>query len=187
MKDDPIDARLWPYVAPYGVLLSLAELGRWLPALEVPLLVARVALPAALLLIARRSGAYAELSRAIGASRCAMSCSASASLPCGWLRICSGPSSRVVNLFDPDRLGPERRTAWLALRLCGFVLVSPLVEELFVRSFLHRAAEAWPSWATSRRVRSAALTRWPSPSPARGSCSATYRGNGGSRLPPEPC
>jgi len=27
------------------------------------------------------------------------------------------------------------------------VLVSPLVEEIFVRSFLHRVAEVWPRWS----------------------------------------
>jgi CAAX prenyl protease-like protein len=72
-----------------------------------------------------------------------MSCSDSASPRSCSVRTWSGPSSRG-QAFDPDRL--RRRTAWLALRLCGFVLVSPLVEELFVRGFLHRVVEAWPSW-----------------------------------------
>jgi len=143
---ESIGARLWPYVAPYCVLLGLAELGRWLPALEAPLLAARVVLPAALLGFAWRRGAYAELRSAAGAARWS-----DVVFGLGIAALWLGPFLLWPELsrgepFDPDRLGPDRRAAWLALRLFGFVLVSPLVEELFVRSFLHRIAEAWPRW-----------------------------------------
>ena len=144
--NDSLDARLWPYVAPYAVLLALAELSRWLPGLEVPLLAARVALPAALLLLAWRGGAYAELRRSAGAAGLR-----DVAFGLGIAALWLGPYLLWPELprgegFDPERLGPERRAAWLALRLFGFVLVSPLVEELFVRSFLHRVVEAWPRW-----------------------------------------
>jgi CAAX prenyl protease-like protein len=143
-----IDARLWPYLAPYGVLLGLAELGNWLPALDTPLLAGRVVLPALLLLLAWRSGAYVELRSAVAGSARVRDVLFGLGIAAFWL----GPYLLWPELprgeaFDPDRLGPDRRGAWLALRLCGFVLVSPLVEELFVRSFLHRVVEAWPSWA----------------------------------------
>ena len=141
------DARLWPYLAPYGVLLGLAELGRWLPALEAPLLAGRVVLPALLLMLAWRGGAYAELRTTAGAARL-RDVVFGLAIAALWL----GPFLLWPELprgepFDPDLLRPDHRAAWLALRLCGFVLVSPIVEELFVRSFLHRVAEAWPHWA----------------------------------------
>lgn len=143
---DSNDRRLWPYVAPYGALLALAELDRWLPGLEVPLLAARVVLPAALLWLAWRSGAYPELRRSPGSAR-PWDVVFGLGIAALWL----GPYLLWPDLprgepFEPDRLGAERRSVWLALRLCGFVLVSPLVEELFVRSFLHRIVEAWPRW-----------------------------------------
>jgi CAAX prenyl protease-like protein len=45
--------------------------------------------------------------------------------------------------FDPTLLGEGRRDLALALRLAGFALVTPFVEELFVRSFLLRFAETF--------------------------------------------
>jgi len=138
--------RAWPYLAPYAALLALAELGRWLPALAGPLLAARVLLPAALLAFAWRQGAYRELRalpRGVG-------------LPDGVFGLCVAalwlapylmwPALPRGEPYDPDVFGPGGRPVWLALRLIGFVLVSPLVEELFVRSFLHRATESWPDW-----------------------------------------
>ena len=147
MKEAIDDARLWPYVAPYGVLVGLAELGNWLPALEVPLLAARVVLPAALLALAWRSGAYAELRAKRGAARLG-DVAFGLGIAALWLApYLLWPDLPRGDPFDPDRLGAEWRELWLALRLAGFVLVSPLVEELFVRSFLHRVAEVWPHWA----------------------------------------
>jgi CAAX prenyl protease-like protein len=40
--------------------------------------------------------------------------------------------------FDPGRLQPPARFAFLAVRLCGLVVLVPLIEELFYRSFLMR-------------------------------------------------
>jgi CAAX prenyl protease-like protein len=142
----PPSARLWPYLAPYGVLLGLAELGRWLPALEVPLRTGRVVVPALLVALAWRSGAYPELRRAAGRARLldvgfGLTIAALWVAPyLAWPELPRGPR------FDPALLGAEHRATWLTLRLAGFALVSPLVEELFVRSFLHRVVEAWPHW-----------------------------------------
>ena len=142
----PIAARLWPYLAPYGALVGLAELGRWLPALQVPLLALRVVLPALLVALAWRSGAYAELRRGSGAARLS-DVALGLAIAALWLApYVLSPELPRGAPFDPERFGAERRSAWLALRLAGFVLVSPVVEELFVRSFLHRAVESWPRW-----------------------------------------
>jgi uncharacterized protein len=142
----PAPGRIWPYLAPYGVLVGLAELGGWLPALAAPLLAARVVLPALLVAAAWRLGAYPELAaphRRLGAQDAAFGLAIAALWVAPYL---TSPALPRGEPFAPDALGPELRPVWLALRGLGFALVSPLVEELFVRSFLHRAAEAWPRW-----------------------------------------
>ncbi len=137
---------VWPYLAPYLALLGLAELGRWLPGAEAPLLAARVILPAALLLLAWRSGALPEL-QGLRQSARLRDVGFGLAIAALWLApYLLWPALPRGEPFDPERLGPDGRTAWIALRVAGFVLVSPLVEELFVRSFLHRVAEAWPDW-----------------------------------------
>jgi CAAX prenyl protease-like protein len=144
--DGSTPGRLWPYLAPYAVLVGLAELGGWLPALAAPLLAARVLLPALLVLAAWRLGAYPELAapqRRAGVPDIAVGLAVAALWLAPYLLWPALPRGAP---FDPDALGPELRPAWLALRVVGFAAVSPLVEELFVRSFLHRAAEAWPAW-----------------------------------------
>jgi hypothetical protein len=144
--------RLWPYLAPYLALVALADLGQRLPALEAALFVGRVLLPAVLVLAAWRLGAYPELRRArgaLGAQDFAFGLAIAALWVAPYLLWPALPRGEP---FDPDLLGAAWRPAWLALRLVGFVLVSPLVEELFVRSFLHRAAEAWPAWRDFARL-----------------------------------
>jgi hypothetical protein len=141
--------RAWPYAAPYLVLLSCAELARWLPAAwDAPLLALRVVLPAALLLAAARRGAFPELAAGPRARGAALDFAFGLAIAALWLApYLLLPSLRRGEPFDPGQLGEALRPAWLALRLAGFVLVSPLVEELFVRSFLHRVAESWPHWS----------------------------------------
>jgi CAAX prenyl protease-like protein len=141
--------RAWPYLAPYAVLLVCAELGRWLPAAAEPSLLAlRVLLPAVLLGIAARRGAFPELAGGPSAAGAALDVGFGVAIAALWLApYLLWPDLPRGEPFDPDALGESLRPAWLGLRLLGFVLVSPLVEELFVRSFLHRAAEGWPDWA----------------------------------------
>jgi CAAX prenyl protease-like protein len=138
--------RAWPYVLPYTALLICAELARWLPApWEAPMLLMRVVIPAALVAVALRRGAFSELRN--GAPGWPVDVSFGLAIAALWL----GPYLLLPELprgepFDPEAAGDGARPAWLALRLAGFVLVSPLVEELFVRSFLHRVVECWPDW-----------------------------------------
>lgn len=142
----------WPYLAPYAALVALAELASWLPALEAPLLLARVLLPAGLVLVAWRLGAYPELRGARGALAVrdlAYGVAIAALWVAPYLLWAALPRGEA---FEPDALGRDARAAWLAVRVAGFVAVSPLVEELFVRSFLHRAAEAWPDWRGFGRI-----------------------------------
>jgi CAAX prenyl protease-like protein len=141
--------RAWPYVLPYSALLVCAELARWLSGTwEAPLLALRVAAPALLVAVAWQRGAFPELrGGGSGARGWLPDVGFGLALAGLWLApYLLFPSLPRGEPFDPDALGEGMRPAWLALRFAGFVLVSPLVEELFVRSFLHRVVEAWPDW-----------------------------------------
>ena len=141
-----MQGRLWPYLAPYLALVALADLGHRLPSLEAALFVTRVLLPALLVVAAWRLGAYPEL-RGGRAALGAQDVAAGLAIAALWVGpYLLWPALPRGEPFDAELFGAAWRPAWLALRLVGFVLVSPLVEELFVRSFLHRAAEAWPAW-----------------------------------------
>jgi len=130
---------LWPYLLPYlvfGVVVSLRGEGS-----HGALAIAQVVVPAALLAGFAARGAFPELRGyrprptealadvAVGLAVAAL-----------WL----GPFLLFEGLgrpgaearFDATALGGELPT--LALRLAGFALVTPFVEELFVRSFLLR-------------------------------------------------
>jgi len=147
-----MQGRLWPYLAPYLTLVALADLGQRLPALEASLFVGRVLLPGLLVLAAWRLGAYPELRGARGALG-AQDVGVGLAIAALWVApYLLWPALPRGEPYDPDLLGAAGRPAWLALRLVGFVAVSPLVEELFVRSFLHRAAEAWPAWRDFARL-----------------------------------
>jgi CAAX prenyl protease-like protein len=47
--------------------------------------------------------------------------------------------------FDPNAAGEGLRPVLLGLRFAGFVGVTPIIEELLVRSYLMRAADVYPS------------------------------------------
>ena len=54
--------------------------------------------------------------------------------------------------FDVDAAGEGMRTVMLALRFAGFVLVTPFIEELLVRSYLLREAEVYNSDQSFRSI-----------------------------------
>jgi hypothetical protein len=132
-----------PYVAPYAVFLALVELEARLPGASAWLFPLRVIVPGALLLGFWQRGAYSELRGDLGkAPQLASDIAAGLGVALLWV----GPYLVWESLprgepFDPGLLGDERYGLTLALRLAGFALVTPFVEELFVRSFLLRFAE----------------------------------------------
>lgn len=137
----------WPaYVVPYFAFLVITEIqGRPFGEGSLFLWILRVVVPAALLVHYFRQGAFPELRgfrpTFVGVGSDVVLGIAIALLwivpyEAGWLQK-PDPSVR----FDPDQLGASLRDAVLGLRLLGFAAVTPFVEELFVRSFLIRAAE----------------------------------------------
>jgi hypothetical protein len=124
------------------VFLALVETSARIPAAAPALFVLRIFAPAALLVWFWRRGAYVELRGyrpGLGTVADTLAGLAIAALWAGpyvlWPALARGEP------FDPALLGEERRTLTLALRLAGFALVTPFVEELFVRSFLLRFVE----------------------------------------------
>jgi len=143
----------WPYVLPYvafGVVLSAAEAVP--PAVES---IARVALPGGLLLAFAARGEFPELRGfrprpldaladvAVGVAIAALWL---APFLLGDALARPGPEAR----FDPTALGAAAPT--LALRLAGFALVTPFMEELFVRSFLLRYLDSFDGDADFRTL-----------------------------------
>ena len=142
---EPSARAIAPYVVPYAVFLGLVELERWLPEAQARfVLPAKVALPALLLAGFAARGAYPELRGFRPRAASALDVLVGLGLALLWV----GPYLVFPGLprgddpFDPDVFGPGARTAVVATRLLGFALVTPFVEELFVRSFLLRLVDA---------------------------------------------
>jgi CAAX prenyl protease-like protein len=132
------------YVLPYAVFLALVAAGAYAPAAAPVLFPLRVIAPALLLAWFWRRGAFPELrGYRIGAGTLA-DIAVGLAIAALWVApYLSWTSLARGEPFDPALLGEERRGLALALRLAGFALVTPFVEELFVRSFLLRFAETF--------------------------------------------
>lgn len=139
----PLRAAL-PYALPYLGFLGVLEVGRALPEAWGPwVLPVQVAVPGLLLLAFLAAGAFPELRgpRASARARLAdvglgLALAALWTLP--YLAVDALPRPGPEGAFDPARLGPGREALAWTLRGAGFVLVTPFVEELFVRGLLWR-------------------------------------------------
>lgn len=164
----------WPYLLPYfGFILSAELSGRvpddWSPAM----LVLRPSIPAGLIFYFWRQGRYPELR---GFAAYAQGIGLDVLVGLGLTVVWMAPLLLGVDLllasvlgdwigppaagtgFDPNQLG-EGVAAALALRLVGFAMVTPIFEELFIRSFLMRYAEVFDSNRDFRSVAIAHYTR----------------------------
>jgi hypothetical protein len=148
----------WPYVAPYAAFLALAGLQDALPAWAPALFALRVALPLALLAGFWRRGAYRELAGLPVDARILADIAFGLAVAAFWLApYLSWPSLARGAPFDPALLGAGNEALALGLRLTGFALATPFVEELFVRSFVLRYAEVA---ADSRDFRALPIARF---------------------------
>ena len=140
----------WPYVVPYVAFLVLSEIGARLPEAAAPaMLFVKPAIVLGLVIRFRMQGAYPEWRRPLQPMT-----------PSGFLGdVAVGLLLTVVWVapfvlfpslrpepggeFDPALAGEAYVPLILALRLFGYALVTPIFEELFIRSFVLRIAEVW--------------------------------------------
>ncbi|MBW2396908.1 MAG: CAAX prenyl protease-related protein [Deltaproteobacteria bacterium] len=147
----------WPYLAPYGLFLAIADLGSRMPENTAPLmLVLRVAVPGALLLVFAWRGRFPEL-RGFrpglgGLADIAAGLAIAALWVVPYLVFPNLPQPVAGEGFDASILGGGREAIALTIRVTGFVLVTPFLEELFVRSFLIRYAEVYDTGEDFRTV-----------------------------------
>jgi CAAX prenyl protease-like protein len=155
---------VWPYVLPYFAFLGSIELARRaLPEDWAPLgLFLKPAVPGLLLVYFARRGAYPELRGASLApgwrlldAAVGIALAALWMAPYVWIEAIrpAGPG------FDPEQLGPGRVGWALGLRLFGFALVTPFLEEIFIRGFVMRYADVFQSRGDFRRIPLARYTR----------------------------
>jgi CAAX prenyl protease-like protein len=152
------DHGFWPYLAPYLGFLLLADLsGRFPDRFAGAALVLRVLVPlGALLYFARDRSNYPELRRFAGGV-------AGGLLDFGvglfgaalWMApYLLWPSLRPGSdaAFDPELMGPSLVPLVLLLRTLGYGLVTPVMEELFLRSWLPRYVEVFDRRADFRSI-----------------------------------
>jgi CAAX prenyl protease-like protein len=153
----------WPYVLPYaGFLAAVETFNRIVPDAWSGLgLVLKPAVPAALLIYYASRGAYPELRRfrldpsgrvldvALGLLLAALWI-----LPFVWIDAIRPD----VEGFDSEQLGAAGVGLALALRMAGYAIITPLFEEIFIRSFVMRYSEVYRSRGDFRKVPLAVYT-----------------------------
>ncbi len=150
MNSPPPPARPWlPYVAPMATFLVLTAAEDWLPAgtrggahpTYYPIFyAAKVAVVSVVLWLCRST--FRDLAPRPGAGPLAMAAGLGVLVTALWVGldglypVYGGAGTRAA--FDPNALAPASRAGFLAARMLGLVLVVPLFEELFWRSFVVR-------------------------------------------------
>jgi CAAX prenyl protease-like protein len=130
-----------PYWIPYCGFLLIVQFGAVTPYL-LPL---RVVVPLGFLLYFARRGKYPELSGFRWDTRIALDVLVGVGSAAIWITpFLLVPTLRPApeTVFDPHAFGAS--LAWLTwlFRLTGFAVVTPFMEELFVRSWLQRFVES---------------------------------------------
>jgi CAAX prenyl protease-like protein len=140
----------WPYVLPYAAFLLMSEVAARLPEAADPfVLVIKPAITLALIVGFWRQGRYPELDGAvtgIGWWGGLQDVLVGLALTAVWVLpfvFFPGIRPEPGGEFDPAMAGREFIYWILCLRLFGFALVTPIFEELFIRSFVMRMATVW--------------------------------------------
>jgi len=154
----PRDHGWWPYLGPYGLFLVLVELGSRVPDEWVGVFrVLRVALPGLWIASAIAQGRLPELrGYRPGASGLLRDVACGLVIAALWM----GPYLLVPALprpgpeegWSPSYFGPGNEAWAWTLRLVGFAVVTPFIEELFVRSFLLRLVDVIDTGMDFRKV-----------------------------------
>lgn len=154
----------WPYLGPYGLFLVLVEVGRRMPeSADGAMLVVKVGLPAALIVYFAAKGRYPELrGYRPSAGELLLDVGVGLGIAAFWLApyllFPSLPRGEEGSGFDAGVLGEGGEALALAIRLFGFAVVTPFVEELFVRSFLLRYVDVFDTGGDFRDVPIARFT-----------------------------
>lgn len=136
-----------PYFGPMLAFMAVLTAADYAPSgYELPLMLLRVLAPGLVFLYFLRAGSYPEL-RAFSPGGGALLDVVVGLAVCAvwvapyliWPELRPEPSEA----FDPDAAGVDQRLLMLGLRFLGFVLVTPFIEELLVRSYLIRIAEVY--------------------------------------------
>jgi len=145
-----------PYWLPMLAFLGIASLSENLPASAAPLmLILRVVVPGGLCLWFAVRGRYPEL-RGYPGSGVAVTLDVGVGLLGAVIWVT--PFLLVPSWapqepdFDPQMFGAS--LSWLAIsvRAIGFAIVTPFIEELFVRSWVMRYVEVWNRRESFRRI-----------------------------------
>lgn len=143
----------WPYVVPYVAFLLLSEIGARLPEAAQPFMLAlKPAIVLVLVLGFRAKGAYPEWwSRPpvrMTVPGVVQDVLVGLALTAVWVvpyLLVPALRPEPGGEFDPAMAGEAWIPVVLGLRLFGYALVTPIFEELFIRSFVMRVAEVWES------------------------------------------
>ena len=136
----------WPYWFPLGSFLLIGSFTSWFPESIQPwLLPVKVVVPGALFLYYWQQGEYPELrsfrSSGAGILMDVVVGVAGAAL---WMApYVVVEEWRPDEAWDPNRLGEDLVLLALGVRCIGYGVVTPVVEELFMRSWLLRYAEVF--------------------------------------------
>ncbi|HVN40306.1 MAG TPA: CPBP family glutamic-type intramembrane protease [Myxococcota bacterium] len=151
-----------PYWLPMLAFLLLIEVGRRVPDSAAGFfLVLRVLVPGALVTGYAARGRYPELRGFRADARVALDVAVGLLGALLWIApFLLYPGLRPNSPgFDPTRpFGPDGAALALSLRGVGYAVVTPFVEELFVRSWLLRYAQVWSSQRDFRNVPMARFT-----------------------------
>lgn len=149
MAEQRVGHGWWPYIGPFLVFMLAGELGVRLPAATAPAwLIVTPALVVACLVFFWQRGEYRELrgyawTSPMLAADVAVGVALAALWVVPYLLIPSiRPESNAAGL-DPEMLGASLVPLVVAMRMFGYGLVTPVFEELFMRSFAIRVAEVW--------------------------------------------
>ncbi len=140
----------WPYALPYIAFLLMSEVGARLPDVADPfVLFVKPAITLALVAWFWRRGAYPEC-RGEGARIDLLGglqdVLVGLALTAIWIApfiVFPGMRPEPGGEFDPAMAGEELIGVILLARLFGYALVTPIFEELFIRSFVMRIADDW--------------------------------------------
>ena len=165
MNDARFGYGFWPYIVPYISFVVLVQFSDRFPeSWALPLLAIKPLVPAALIAYFWSQGMYPELRGyakyarglpldiAVGLASAVLWCAPYLLLPESLGETLGDWWPDRSAGFDPASYGEGNAALAVALRFAGYALVTPVFEELFIRSFVMRFAEVFQSRRDFRKV-----------------------------------